>query len=65
MKRKMESKTIRFQILMGMLGTGLGMIQMLEQFLAPEMYTFIFMAFNMVFAGGNVYLRTITTEPVQ
>ncbi len=59
-----KSKTINFAVVMAMLTSFNGMLQMLAPTMSPDSFATLSIVIGMATAGGAVYLRTITTKPL-
>ena len=64
MKKALDSKTIRFQIIMGMIDSLVVGIQMLEPFMDAKQFAIIVLVLAVINKGGNTYLRFITDTPI-
>ena len=64
MKKALDSKTIRFQIIMGMIDSLVVGIQMLEPFMDAKQFAILVLVLAVVNKGGNIYLRFITDTPI-
>lgn len=65
MKSPFESKTIKFNILMGAIDAIIINIQLLESFLTDKQFAVLFLVLSAIHKGGSVYLRFITDEPIK
>ena len=57
-----NSKTINFNILMAMITSINGSIQLMQPLLTSEQFAIVSLVIGAVHAAGGVYLRTITTQ---
>lgn len=57
-----KSKTINFNVLMGMVGAVHGSLQLFAPVLTVEQFATFSLVIGMVHAMGGVWLRTITTQ---
>ena len=64
MKKALDSKTIRFQIIMGMIDSLVVGIQVLEPFMDAKQFAIIVLVLAVINKGGNTYLRFITDTPI-
>ena len=64
MKKALDSKTIRFQIIMGMIDSLVVGIQMLEPFMDAKQFAILVLVLAVINKGGNTYLRFITDTPI-
>lgn len=64
MKSKAESRTIKFNIAMAVIGSIHTSIALLQPILTLEQFAVVSLLLGAIHAGGGVYLRTITSEPV-
>lgn len=65
MKTKLQSKTIRFQMLMAGLDVLVLAPEFLSPYLSPTTFASVIALLAIANKVGNVYLRTITSEPVK
>lgn len=63
-KKALDSKTIRFQIIMGMIDSLVIGIQMMEPFMDAKQFAIVVLVLAVVNKGGNTYLRFITKDPL-
>ena len=64
MNQGIKSKTVKWNMLMAALQTINGMVMMLEPLVAPEAFVAISMIIAVAHSVGGVYLRYITTKPI-
>lgn len=58
------SRTLMFQAAMGVVDTVLASVQVLDHILTPTHFALVFLALSIAQKLGNMYLRTITTGPL-
>ena len=63
-KKVLDSKTIRFQIIMAMLGAMVTGMQMLQPLLTEKQFAIASLILVVLNTGGSTYLRLITKEPI-
>ena len=64
MRQAVKSRTVRWNMIMAALQTANGMVMMLEPLVAPEAFVAISMVIAIAHSVGGVYLRSITTKPL-
>lgn len=64
MRQAVKSRTVRWNMIMAGLQTVNGMVMMLEPLVAPEAFVAISMVIAIAHSVGGVYLRSITTKPL-
>jgi hypothetical protein len=65
MKTPMQSKTIKFNILMGFIDAIVINAQLLEQLMTDKQFAVLFLVLSAIHKGGNVYLRFLTSESIK
>ena len=64
MRQAVKSRTVRWNMIMAGIQTANGMVMMLEPLVAPESFVAISMVIAIAHSVGGVYLRSITTKPL-
>ena len=60
----LKSRTIKFNMIMTALMSLHGSINLLQPFFSAEIFNLITLALGVIVPVGNMYLRTITTKPI-
>lgn len=65
MKSAKQSKTIWFNVVLGMIDVfTLGAHEHLQYYLTPAQIGLLLFALSVIQTGGNIYLRFITSQPI-
>ena len=64
-KSPLQSNTIRFQILMGIIDTLVISIQLMEPFMDAKQFAIAVLVLAVINKGGNTYLRFITNSAIK
>lgn len=64
MKTALQSKTIKFQIILGFVDAVVGGFQMFAPFLDPMQFAVLFVMLSAIHKGGSTYLRYITSTAI-
>ena len=60
----MKSKTIRFNIIMGMLEGVLSSLHLLQGIIEPTTYAVAMIILTTIHTSGGMYIRTLTSKPL-
>ncbi len=63
-KSLLETKTVKFQIVMGAIDAIIVGSQTIEPFMSASVFAIVFLTLSVVHKAGSTYLRLITKEPV-
>jgi len=64
MKKLSESKTLKFNVIMGGIQALNGSISLLAPLMPVETFAVVTVLIGVIHAMGGAYLRTITSEPI-
>lgn len=59
------SRTLQFQVLMGIVEAVLGSLQLIEDIMTPTQFVVLFFVLAVIQKAGNTYLRTKTIGPLK
>lgn len=64
MKAPLESRTIKAQIILAIIGVSLASIQSLDNIIPPEYMPLVILILTLGNTGISTYLRLVTSEPI-
>ena len=64
-KSPLQSKTLQFQIIMGMVDALVVGLQVMQPFMDPQQFAAVVLVLAVLNKGGNTYLRFLTNSAIR